>query len=247
MTGAQGRFDAAAESWDRRYDGEGTDAHRVRSRLDAAVELIGDGPGSVLDVGAGSGRLLAALAARGWTVHGVDPAPRMLERARTRVPHAARLAVARAEGLPFADGTFDAVAIIGVLEYTAVGSALEELARVLRSGGRAVVGVHGCRSPATIWRRAVAAPVGRLVRRIAGTGRSIPPLRPAVALEDVLRGLGDAGLTVERVVPVGVQVLLDPFDRLAPALAYRIASRAERSERLRRMLATQRLVVARKT
>jgi SAM-dependent methyltransferase len=243
VTGAEGGFDAAAESWDRTYDREGTDAHRVRSRLRAAVELIGAGPGSVLDVGGGSGRLLEELAARGWTVHGVDPAPRLVELARARVPHAARLAVASAEELPFADGTFDAAVIIGVLEYTVVGRALDELGRVLRSGGRAVVGVHGCRSPATVWRRAVAAPAGRLVRR----GRPVPPPRPAVALDDVLRGLGEAGLVVERIVPVGVQVVLDPLDRLAPALAYRIASRAERSKRLRRVLATQRLVVARKT
>ncbi|MDX6511525.1 MAG: hypothetical protein QOE36_1029, partial [Gaiellaceae bacterium] len=77
-------------------------------------------------------------------------------------------------------------------------------------------------------------------------GRSVPRPRPPVALDDLLRGLTCAGLTIERIAPVGAEVLLDPLNRFAPALAYRLASAAERSERLRRMLATQRLVVARK-
>ncbi|MDX6513675.1 MAG: hypothetical protein QOE36_3179, partial [Gaiellaceae bacterium] len=113
MTGAVERFDSVADAWDRRYDGRDADAHRFRSRLDAAVELVGEGPGSVLDVGAGSGRLLEALSARRWTVHGVDPAPRMVELARARVPEAAgRLIIASAEALPFADRTFDVVTVV---------------------------------------------------------------------------------------------------------------------------------------
>lgn len=250
MNSTEKRFDAAAESWDRAYDGRDADAHRLRSRLEAAVDLIGDGPGSVLDVGTGTGRLLGALAARGWTVHGVDLAPRMVELAGARIPEAAaRLTVARAEKLPFADGAFDAGAMVGVLEYTVVDAALAELARVLREGGRAVVGVHSCRAPHTIWRDDVVARAGRVVRRIAQPGRPGRPgraPRPAVGLDGVIRGLAGAGLAVERIVPVGAQVLLDPLDRLAPALAYRVAIRAERSARLRRLLATQRLVVARK-
>ena len=39
-------------------------------------------PGDVLDVGCGAGGLLAALAARGWRVHGVDVAPRAIAAAR---------------------------------------------------------------------------------------------------------------------------------------------------------------------
>jgi ubiquinone/menaquinone biosynthesis C-methylase UbiE len=234
------RFRASAADWDRFYDGRDADAHRVRSRLDAAVELIGPGPGDVLDIGMGSGRLLAALADHGWRAHGVDPEPAMLDLARARIPEGAeRLRIGRAEELPFPPASFDVVALLGVLEYTRLDAAVAEAARVLQAGGRAVIGLHGCPAPATVWREAIVLPLARRVGRAA-------PRRRAVRLDDARRSLARAGLTVERVVPVGAQLVPDPLDRLAPRLAYRAARRAERSPRLRRVFATQRLLVARK-
>ena len=246
MTGAERRFDLSAAAWDGSYDGRDPAAHRVMSRLAAAVQLVGPGPGTILDVGVGSGRLLEALADRGWAVSGVDVDPEMIGLAKRRLPDAAeRLTVARAEELPFADGTFDFGVVIGVLEYTAVSAAIEELARVLRPGGRALVGLHGCPAPATVWRHRVAVPVAGRVKRVVPFGRAIPAGR-SVGVEDATRALGAAGLSVERVVPVGAQVLPDPLDRLAPRLAYRAGCWAERSPRLRRVFSTQRLVIARK-
>ena len=88
----------AAESWDRRYDGRDADAHRARSRLDATVRILGPGPGDLLDVGAGGGRLIEALRGSWWTCHAVEPVERLVDLAAHRVPEAAaRLAVARAE------------------------------------------------------------------------------------------------------------------------------------------------------
>jgi SAM-dependent methyltransferase len=242
------RFETDADAWDRSYNEQSPDAHRIQSRLDAALSLIGSGPGQVLDVGAGSGRLLTALDNRGWTVHGVDPVPRMVELARTRIPDAAdRLLVGNAEKLPYADETFDVVAIIGVLEYTRADVALAELGRVLRASGKAVIGLYGCRAPATVWQRRVVLPLARRVKEVLPLGRPLPSAthRP-VSLEDAIDLLHQAGLIVEAIVRVGAQVIPDPFDRLAPALAYRVARRVERSPRLRRAFATQRLIVARK-
>ena len=240
VTEAKPSFRTRAADWDRFYDGRDAEAHRVRSRLDAAVELIGPGPGDVLDVGVGSGRLLATLAEHGWSGHGVDPEPAMLDLARTRVPEGAeRLRVGRAEELPFPPASFDVVALLGVLEYTRLDAALAEAARVLRSGGRAVIGVHGCPAPATVWREAIVLPLARRLGRRARRRR-------AVRLDEARRSLAAAGLTVERIVPVGAQLVPDPLDRLAPRLAYRAGRWAERSPRLRRVFATQRLLVARK-
>ena len=246
MTTAERRFDLSAAAWDGSYDGRDPEAHRVTSRLAAAVELVGPGPGTILDIGVGSGRLLEALSGRGWTVSGVDIDPEMIELAKRRIPDAAgRLAVARAEELSFADGAFDVAVVIGVLEYTLVPTELEELARVLRPGGTALVGLHGCRSPATVWRQRVAVPVARRVKRIVPFGRPIQAGRP-VGVEEATRALEAVGLSVERVVPVGAQLLPDPLDRLAPELAYRTGRWAERFPRLRRVFSTQRLVLARK-
>jgi SAM-dependent methyltransferase len=248
MTGAERRFGQAATAWDNAYDRRDLGAHRVTSRLDAAVELAGPGPGAVLDVGAGGGRLLEALAARGWTVYGVDPDPEMVDLARARLPAASeRLVVGRAEALPFEDRAFDIVTLFGVLEYAAVEATLAELARVLRPRGLALIGVHSCRSPAMVWQKGVVFPLARRVKRYLPVGRPVPPATTAVSLDDALRGLSGAGLAVEQVVSVGAEVVPDPLDRIAPQLAYRVTRRAERSQRLRRVFATQRLIVARKS
>lgn len=65
---------------------------------------------------------------------GVDVSPGMLERARG---NGVRCVVARAEQLPFADGTFDALSFTYLLRYVDDPAAtLRELARVVRPGGR---------------------------------------------------------------------------------------------------------------
>jgi ubiquinone/menaquinone biosynthesis C-methylase UbiE len=62
----------------------------------------------VIDVGAGTGRLAAALAERAAArVWAVEPSAEMLERARARVPDGVGLKQASAESLPFKDGWFE--------------------------------------------------------------------------------------------------------------------------------------------
>jgi SAM-dependent methyltransferase len=62
----------------------------------------------VIDVGAGTGRLAAALAERAAArVWAVDPSAAMLEQARRRVPAGVGLKQASAEALPFKDRWFE--------------------------------------------------------------------------------------------------------------------------------------------
>jgi SAM-dependent methyltransferase len=158
-----------------------------------------------------------------------------------RTAATARLEVARAEELPFEGGTFDVVVAIGVLEHADLDGSLRELARVLRPGGRAVLGLLNGRAPAVVWSRRVMHPLARRVKRVVPFGRPLPaPRRPPFSLAEIER----AGLAVERVETVGVAILPDPLDRLP--LAYRAARRAEASSRLRRAFGTQRLLVAKK-
>ncbi len=241
-------FDATAEQWDSSYDERTLRAHRRRARLERVVEMVGDPPGSLLEVGVGSGRLLEALAERGWSVAGIDAAPRMVDLARTRVPASAdEVTVARAESLPFEDEKFDVVVAIGVLEYTDIESSLRELARVLRPGGRAVVGLRGGRSPAAAWWRTVVLPTARMVKAVAPVGRPLPkrrrrPLSPRRTREL----LNTVGLEIERIELVGCVVVPDPLDRVVPRTAYRAAKRAEQSPRLRGVFGSQRVILARK-
>ena len=240
-------FDATAVQYDRSYDRRNLRAHPFHARLEAALGLLGEERGELLEVGTGTGRLLEALYERGWSVSAVDAAPRMVDLARARVPAVAdRIAVARAEELPFPSATFDTVVAIGVLEYARMDVALRELVRVLRPGGRAVLGFRAD-TPTTIWQRSVVLPAARRVKAAIPFGRPLPkPRRPPLARSEVNATVAASGLVVERVESVGATVVPDPLDRLMPRLAYRAARGAERSSRLRGIFGMQRVILATK-
>jgi ubiquinone/menaquinone biosynthesis C-methylase UbiE/catechol 2,3-dioxygenase-like lactoylglutathione lyase family enzyme len=236
-------FEREAARWDASYDARTTRGHWQRARLEAVVRLVGDGPGSLLEVGVGSGRLTARLAERGWDVTGIDAAPRMLELARARAP-GARLEAARAEELPFEDASFDAVVAVGVLEYGDLEASLRELARVLRPGGRAFLGVRNSSAPTVAWSSRVMHPLARRVKRVLPFGRRLPSsTRRPPSLAKLRELLEEVGLHVEGVENVGSAVLPDPLDRLP--FAYHAARLAEASPSLRTFLGTQRLILAR--
>ena len=241
-------FQETAEQWELGYEQRGQTGHVRRQTTASVVALVGDGPGELLDVGVGPGRLLAPLTERSWTVHGIDPAPRMLELAAERLPSGSgRLRLAKAEELPYGDESFDALTAISVLDWTDTRAALREMARVLRPGGRMVIGVRNGRAPDTAWRQAVMFPLARRIKGITRFGGPIPTKRRRpFSLRQTVYLVGSAGLVVERTENVGCAVLPDPLDRLAPSIALRAARRAERSAALRRVLGTQRLLVAAK-
>jgi SAM-dependent methyltransferase len=97
-------------------------------------------PGSRgLDVGCGTGGMLAAVAGRG-VFAGVDAEPLALAFCRKR--GLARLARGSALALPFRDGAFDVCLCLDVLYHRGVASdaaALGECHRVLRAGGLLIV------------------------------------------------------------------------------------------------------------
>jgi SAM-dependent methyltransferase len=113
----------------------------ARLRRDLSRDLTGD----VLEVGVGTGRQLTHHP-RGTRVTAVEPDRAALARAGRRSP-GARLVVAEAEALPFADASFDRVVFALVLcSVRDPAAALSEARRVLRPGGRLRVLEH-VRSP----------------------------------------------------------------------------------------------------
>jgi len=156
---------------------------------DPLLAAAGVGPGTrVLDVGCGTGELLARLGRAGAIAVGVDPAPDMVAHARAH--HSG--AIARegdAEHLPFDDGRFDVVLAVNALQLADdVRSALTEAARVLVPGGRVGLAgwAEGARNDLDVVERAVAA---AFEEEMPPDG----PLRTAGGLE---AALVDAGLEV---------------------------------------------------
>jgi demethylmenaquinone methyltransferase/2-methoxy-6-polyprenyl-1,4-benzoquinol methylase len=102
------------------------------------VSRIVAGPGDhVLDVATGTGAVARELIRRhGCTVVGLDQSSEMLAEARRRLGDDVELVEGRAEELPFADASFDALTFTYLLRYVDDPAAtLGELARVVRSGG----------------------------------------------------------------------------------------------------------------
>lgn len=116
----------------------------IKRRMTALLEIK---PGCrVLDVGCGTGddaSAIAALVGRGGLAVGIDLSQTMLSEARSRHgPASLPLAfcLTRAEGLSFAEGSFDCCRCERVLQHLErPAAAIAEMARVVRPGGRVAV------------------------------------------------------------------------------------------------------------
>jgi ubiquinone/menaquinone biosynthesis C-methylase UbiE len=108
------------------------------------IRLAGDVAGlEILDAGCGSGPLMEALRAEDAVVSGFDLSPAMVELARQRLGDDADVRVADLGApLPHPDDAFDLVVACLSLHYVKDwASALAELRRVLRPGGRLIVSI----------------------------------------------------------------------------------------------------------
>lgn len=146
-TTSTGTDAAAAERYDAWFGSPwGRYAWRVESA--AVLDAFGAVTGRrVVDVGCGTGRLLAQLTAAGAVVVGVDSDPAMLAVAATR--SRGRLVCADAQRLPLADASVQAAVTVATLEFTAdPARVLAEMARVVGPGGRLVAAVL---NPASLW------------------------------------------------------------------------------------------------
>lgn len=135
------------------------------------------GPGQrVLDVACGTGALTVAVAGRvspGGSVLGLDIHPEMLAVARRKHPEI-EWHEGRAESLPFADASFDAVVSqFGLMFFDDRVAALREMQRVLRPGGRLAVAVCDALESSPGY-AALAALLDRLFGRIVGDAFRAP-------------------------------------------------------------------------
>ncbi|WP_377644233.1 class I SAM-dependent methyltransferase [Oryzobacter terrae] len=178
--------------------------------LDSVLgDAPGDGPGTVLDVGCGTGNLAAEVLARWPRTHvvAIDPSPPFVAAARERlVPGRARVQVGSALQLPEARGTVDAALALLVLNFLPdPARGATEMRRVTRAGG--VVGAAvwdyggGMAMLRTYWDAAAtvhpgAGAVDEALARPARAG-GVEALFHGAGLEDVGGGLLEVPMLFE--------------------------------------------------
>lgn len=132
-------FDAVAPRYDLMNDLMSFGIHRLWKRTLARLHPAHPGE-RIVDLAGGTGDVARLLArescARIWVV---DPSLSMMAAGRGRAPAGLDWLAAQAEALPFADASLDMVTIsFGLRNATRPESALKEIRRVLKPGGRFV-------------------------------------------------------------------------------------------------------------
>ena len=142
-------FSEAATYWRDVYAQEGLEAlvyqQRMLTVLDWIDALSLPSGGRVLEVGCGAGHTAVELARRGFAVECADSSREMVTLTSQRIAEAGlsetmTASVADVHALPHPTGSFALVVAVGVLPWLhSPERGIEELARVLRPGGHAIV------------------------------------------------------------------------------------------------------------
>lgn len=190
---------SAEETW-----GWGSPAGKKRARRRAALllERAGARPGlRLLELGCGVGVFTELFLLAGAEIVGVDISHDLLRRGRERCGASARVSLERAcgEALPHPAASFDAVLGSSILHHLEVRSALREVFRVLKPGGRVAFAEPNMMNPQVFVTKNVPA-----IKRWAGD----TPGETAFFRWEVARALRRAGFT---------EVRVEPFDFLHPS------------------------------
>lgn len=150
-------FTAGVEAYERGRPGYPADAARV------ITEVLDLRPGrTILELGAGTGKLTRLLAPSGARVLALEPVPAMRAKLAQTVP-AAQVMDGTAESIPLPGASVDAVVVAQAFHWFDAIRALSEVHRVLRPGGRLLLAWNR-RDESVSWVREL----GDRVRTLAG-------------------------------------------------------------------------------
>jgi SAM-dependent methyltransferase len=133
------------DDYDARWQRLAAAGQSIHGEADLIESLLREAGGSrILDAGCGTGRVAIELAARGFSVVGIDLDEDMLATARAKAPELQWVRADLAEATDHLTGEFDVVALPGnVMIFVAVGSegrVLEQLSALLAPSGLVVAG-----------------------------------------------------------------------------------------------------------
>jgi len=174
-------FDFLASDYDAWFEKEGRLI--FASEVEALRQALPLLPKPWIEVGVGSGRFAQALGAD----IGLDPSSKLLEMARYR---GVSVFLARGEEMPFKDGVFGTIFFVVTLCFVdSPRRTLGEAARLLRTGGKVVLGMVLRESP---W--------GQLYRGEKQRGHRFYSHAMFYDYDEVGMFLGQIGFSIEKVI-----------------------------------------------
>ena len=142
-------YDATAETYDKSY-ATSTGKYFMLRKIDTAG-ILGRFNGHILEVGCANGPYSIQLTKMGYKITGLDLSPKSIEFAKqwaAREGLNTNFVNGDAEALPFSDNYFDSVISFSALRYLEnPQKAINEIFRVLKPGGTAVIDFPNAFSP----------------------------------------------------------------------------------------------------
>lgn len=130
-------FNSTAVKYDSSFDGKFVKV-MYQPLLD---ELEKDAEGKLLDVGCGTGNILCKLVNGKRQLFGIDLSENMVEESKKRMGSDADIKAADAEHIPYKDNFFDTlICNASFHHYPHPEEVLKEMKRVLKSGGKLLIG-----------------------------------------------------------------------------------------------------------
>ncbi|WP_160690370.1 class I SAM-dependent methyltransferase [Clostridium sp. C2-6-12] len=130
-------FNSTAKEYDNSFDGK-----FVKVMYEPLLEEIKENSeGKLLDVGCGTGNILCKLVNGKRELFGIDLSENMVKECKKRMEDNAEIKVADAEHMPYKDNFFDVlICNASFHHYPHPEEVLKEMKRVLKSGGRLLIG-----------------------------------------------------------------------------------------------------------
>ena len=170
----QGTNAPRGDDYDARWRALAAQGQSIHGEADLVEALLGEIGGTrVLDAGCGTGRVAIELAARGFSVVGVDADNGMLSTARAKAPELEWIEADLSDLTPRLDAEFDLVLLAGnvmiFLQPGSEGRVMNELSACVRPGALLVAGfaIRPDRLPLEKYDRLAAAAGLELVERWA--------------------------------------------------------------------------------